>query len=213
MTKQKRANLTLKRLDKKYAKYPATGIKNWKNNWQLLFCIIMSAQTTDEQVSKVAKTLFLKFDNLEKLANGNQEEIAHEIRSIGFYNSKSKYLQKSAQMILAEFGGKVPKTIKEIIKLPGAARKTANVYQQVMFKQSEGIAVDTHVARMSKRLGLTSQKTTEKIEKDLMKLFPKSKYHRINPILFWHGRTICQAKKPKCDECELSDFCPSAFKV
>jgi endonuclease-3 len=213
MTKQQRAKLTLKRLDKKYVKYPATGIKNWNNNWQLLFCIIMSARTTDDQVSKVAKTLFKKYKTLEEFANASQEEIAREIKSIGFYNSKSGYLKKSAQMILTKFRGEVPKKIKDIIKLPGAARKTANVYQQVMFKQSEGIAVDTHVARMSKRLGLTSQKTAEKIEKDLMKLFPKSKYHRINPILFWHGRTICQAKKPKCDECELSDFCPSAFKV
>ncbi|MFC1780142.1 endonuclease III domain-containing protein [Patescibacteria group bacterium] len=212
MTKQQRANLTLKRLNRKYAKYPQTGLVGWKKPWQLLFCIIMSAQTTDDQVNKVAKTLFKKFKSLEDFANTTITSIGKAIKSTGFYNSKSKYLQNSARMILTEFKSKTPKTINYLIKLPGVARKTANVYQQVMYNKSEGIAVDTHVGRMSQRLELTKEKSAVKIEKDLMKLFPKSKYHRINPVLFWHGRTICLAKKPQCEKCELNDFCPSAFK-
>jgi endonuclease-3 len=212
MTKKQRADLTLKRLNKKYAKYPQTGLVGWSKPWQLLFCIIMSAQTTDDQVNKVAKTLFKKFTTIENFANASITSIGKEIRSTGFYNSKSKYLQESAQMLLNDFNGRVPKKIKNLIKLPGVARKTANVYQQVIFNKSEGIAVDTHVSRMSQRLQFTKEKSAVKIEKDLMRLFPKSKYHRINPILFWHGRTICLAKKPHCEKCRLNDFCPSAFK-
>ncbi|MBN2015541.1 endonuclease III [Candidatus Dojkabacteria bacterium] len=212
MTKKRRAALTLKKLYQKYSKYPQTGLKNWETPWQLLFCIIMSAQTTDDQVNEVTKKLFKRFRTLEDFANSDADKIGTAIRSTGFYNSKAKYLQKSAQIILKEFKGNVPRSIKELIKLPGVARKTANVYQQVMFTRSEGIAVDTHVARMSQRLRLTQEKTAVKIEKDLMRLFPKNRYHRINPILFWHGRTICVARKPQCEKCELSDFCPNAFK-
>jgi endonuclease-3 len=212
LTIQKRANETLERLNKKYAKFPLTGLKNWNNKWQFLFSVIMSARVTDEQVSNVAKKLFKKYKTLEDFANADLGKLSKEIKGVGFYNAKAKYLKNSAQMLLAEYKKQIPATIKELIKLPGVARKTANVYQQVMFKKSEGIAVDTHVARMSKRLKLSEGKNAEKIEKDLMELFPKDKYHRINPILFWHGRTICSARKPQCENCELNDFCPSAFK-
>lgn len=213
MTKQQRAKLVLKRLDKKYAKSPQTGLKNWKEPWQFLFCVILSAQANDDQINKVTKRLFRKLKTLENFAKADISKLEKYIKSAGFYRVKAKYLKNSARKILKEFNGKVPKKLKYLITLSGAARKTANVYQQVIFKRSEGIAVDTHVSRMATRLALSSQNAADKIERDLMKLFPKSKYHRINPILFWHGRTICTARKPQCKRCELNDFCPSAFKI
>jgi endonuclease-3 len=213
MNRQQRAKIVLKRLDKKYSNYPQTGLKNWKEPWQFLFSIILSARAKDDQINKVTKKLFKKFKKLQGFAFANQKDIEKYIKQAGFFKVKAKYLKRSAIKILHNFKGKVPKKLEELTKLPGVGRKTANVYQQVMFNKSEGIAVDTHVARMSRRLDLTRQKASDKIEKDLMKLFPKNKYHRINPILFWHGRTICLSRKPQCEKCDLNDFCPSSFKV
>jgi len=208
---KKIANLTYKLLNKKYKDYPSTGLKNWKSDWQFLFSVILSARSNDDQVNSITKGLFKNYPALESFANADLTKLSKDIHSIGFFNSKSKYLKNAAKIILTEYKGKTPKNLEELIKLPGVGRKTANVYQGVIFGKSEGIAVDTHVARMSQRLNLTKEKTAEKIEQDLMKIFPKSCYHRINPILFWHGRTICLARKPKCNECELNQFCPSAF--
>ncbi len=208
MNKKERANLTYRLLNKKYKDYPRTGLKNWTKDWQFLFCVILSARSNDDQVNKATLPLFKKYKTLEDFANADLKVLASNINSIGFFNSKATYLQKSSRLLISNFKGKVPKNIDDLIKLPGVGRKTANVYQGVILGKSEGIAVDTHVARMSKRLKFTHKKTAEKIEQDLMKLFPKSQYHRINPILFWHGRTICLARKPKCEECSLSQFCP-----
>jgi len=213
MTRRRRAKLVFKRLNKKYSKFPSTGLKNWKGSWQFLFCVILSAQTTDEQINKIAKHLFRKFKTIKAFAEAPTKDIEKQIKSAGFFRVKARYLKKSAIGILTNFKGKVPRGIEELVELPGVARKTANVYQQVIFNKSEGIAVDTHVARMSRRLNLSRRKSANHIEQDLMKIFPKSKYHRINPILFWHGRTICLARKPQCEKCNLNDFCPSAFTL
>jgi endonuclease-3 len=213
MNRQQRSKLVLKRLDKKYAKYPQTGLINWKEPWQFLFCVILSAQANDDQINKVTKRLFRKFKSLEDFASADLRTLEKYVKQAGFFRVKANYLKQSAQRILINFQGKVPRKLEKLTKLPGVGRKSANCYQQVIFQKSEGIAVDTHVSRMSRRLDLSRQKTADKIEKDLMRLFPKSKYHRINPILFWHGRMICTARKPQCDKCELNDFCPSAFKV
>jgi endonuclease-3 len=213
MTRKERANLVLKRLDKKYKNYPPTGLKNWKKPWQFLFCVILSAQATDDQINKLSSGLFKKFPKLANFADAPIKKIESAIKSAGFYRMKAKSLQNSARLLLTDFKGKIPNRLDLLIKLPGVGRKTANVYQGVMHGKSEGIAVDTHVSRMSNRLDLSRRKSADNIEEDLMKLFPKSKYHRINPILFWHGRTVCISRKPQCDKCELNDFCPSAFKV
>lgn len=213
MTKQQRAKQVLKILGKKYDKYPQTGLKGWKKPWQLLFSIILSAQATDEQINKLTVNLFKKFQTLQDFANAEPKVIEKYIKSAGFFRVKAKYLKNSAIKLLDEFNGKVPKRLKDLVTLAGVARKTANVYQQVIYKKSEGIAVDTHVSRMSRRLDLSRQKTANGIEEDLLRLFPKSKYHRINPILFWHGRTICLARKPQCEKCKLNNFCPNAFKL
>lgn len=213
MKKQQIAKLTYKNLNNKYKNYPSTGLKNWQKDWQFLFCVILSARSNDDQVSKITKKLFKKYKTLEDFANINLTVLAQDLNSIGFFNSKARYLQKSSRLLLSKYKGKVPNKLEDLTKLPGVGRKTANVYQGVILGKSEGIGVDTHVARMSKRLKLTNKNTAEKIEQDLMKLFPKSRYHRINPILFWHGRTICLARKPKCYKCRLNHFCPSAFNV
>lgn len=213
MNRKQRAKLVLKRLDRKYSRVPQTGLQNWKEPYQLLFCIILSAQTTDEQINKLSKPLFKRFKTLQDFANANLTDLEKYVRSAGFFRVKAKYLQNSAGKIIEEFNSTVPKKLKDLTTLPGVARKTANVYQQVMFRRSEGIAVDTHVSRMARRLDLSRQKTADKIENDLMKLFPKDRYARINPILFWHGRTICIARKPQCEKCELNDFCPSAIRL
>ncbi|MBU0975787.1 MAG: endonuclease III [Patescibacteria group bacterium] len=211
MNKFDRAGFTLKELSKKYGKYPRTGLKNWKNDWQLLFAVILSARSNDDQINKITLRLFKKYPSIKALADADFESLALDIKSSGFYNAKAKHLQEAARSIIANHSSKVPSKLDQLIKLPGVGRKTANVFQGVIYGRSEGIAVDTHVARMSRRLKLTSKKTAEKIETAIMKLYPKSKYHLINPILFWHGRTICVARKPKCEVCQLNYFCPSSL--
>ena len=201
----------LNRLGNTYEDYPKTGLKNWNNDWQLLFSIILSAQANDDQVNKVTKELYKKYTALDSIANEEIDHFKEEIRSLGFFNVKAKYLIDASNMILKDYEGKVPSELRELIKIPGVGRKSANVFQGVLFGKSEGIAVDTHVLRMSRRLGFTKNKTADKVEEDLIKIFKKEDYHMINPILFWHGRTICKAKKPVCEKCSISDICPSAF--
>lgn len=212
MNKNTRAQSIFKILDKKYNNYGQTGLINWKNDWQYLFCVILSARVTDDQVNIVTKNLFKKYKKIKDFAQVDLKSLAEDIRRLGFYNSKSKHIQKAAQIIIKNFKSKVPNKIEDLIKIPGVGRKTANVFQQVIYGKSEGIAVDTHVGRLSQRLGFTKNKNPKKIELDLMKIFKKEQFYRINPILFWHGRTICLARKPKCEICEIKNLCPSAFK-
>lgn len=181
------------------------------NPLELLIATILSAQCTDERVNIVTKTLFKKYRSVEDYAGADLKELEQDIRSTGFYRNKARNIKKCCQMILDKFGSQVPKTMEEILELPGVARKTANIVLSNAYGVVEGIAVDTHVRRLSRRLGLTANDNPDKIEQDLMKLVPKSKWMRFTELLIFHGRKTCTAKRPKCETCVVNKLCPSAF--
>ncbi len=206
----KRTKDVLKILEKTY---PDSKIAlNYNNEMQLLAAVIMSAQCTDKRVNIITKDLFKKYKTVKDFANANQKKFEQEIRSCGFYRNKAKNIIAAAKIIDKEYSGKVPDKMEEILHLPGVARKTANVVLGNAYDVVEGIAVDTHVIRLSQRLGLSKNKNPVKIEKDLMKILPKEKWIDITYQLIGHGRAICEAKKPKCNKCSLNKVCPSAFK-
>ncbi|PIU41137.1 MAG: endonuclease III [Candidatus Omnitrophica bacterium CG07_land_8_20_14_0_80_42_15] len=176
---------------------------------QLLVATILSAQCTDKRVNIVTESLFKKYKTERDYANADLKTFEKDIRSTGFYRNKAKNIIASAQKILKEFNGKVPDTMEALLTLPGVARKTANIVLSNAYGKIEGIAVDTHVRRLSGRLGFTDNENPEKIELDLMKLFPKDEWFPINRVLIEHGRNICNAKKPLCPECLVSSLCPS----
>lgn len=184
---------------------------NHTNPLELLIATILSAQCTDERVNVVTKTLFKKYRSIEDYAGADLKELEQDIRSTGFYRNKARNIKKCCQMILDKFGSQVPKTMEEILELPGVARKTANIVLSNAYGVVEGIAVDTHVRRLSRRLGLTANDNPDKIEQDLMKLVPKSKWMRFTELLIFHGRKTCTAKRPKCETCVVNKLCPSAF--
>jgi endonuclease-3 len=188
-----------------------TALK-FENPFQLLIATILSAQTTDERVNKVTSTLFKKFKKPEDFVNANLDEIMKEIKSINFYRNKAKNIKKLSEILVKEFNGKVPDKMEELIKLPGVARKTANVVLSQAYGKAEGIVVDTHVRRVSNRLGLTKNTDAEKIEKDLMKIIPEEKWIDFPFRLILFGRNICKAKKPDCKNCPLYKICPSKGK-
>jgi endonuclease-3 len=187
-------------------------ILTYSNEWELLVAVILSAQCTDITVNKVTEKLFKKYKTIKDYADAPFEEFANDIRSTGFYNNKAKNIQAAARLVIEQFNGVLPKTINEMVTIPGAARKTANVVLGNAFGIVEGIAVDTHVRRLSQRLGFTNYDNPEKIEQDLMQLFENKDWFQLTYLLIEHGRKICEAKKPKCDECFLNTLCPSAFK-
>ncbi len=194
------------------SEYPRTKTAlKFKTPHQMLVSTILSAQCTDERVNKVTEELFEKYKSVYDFAKADLQKLQDDIRSTGFYKNKSKNIVKSSQKIAYEYNGNVPDEMEELLKLPGVARKTANVVLNNAFDKSEGIVVDTHVKRLSQRLGLTTQKNADKIEKDLMQIIPKEEWKNISYRLISHGRRICSAKKPKCDRCSLSKLCPSAF--
>ncbi len=197
----------IKRLKKEYPE-PKTAL-NFKTPFELLVSTILSAQTTDIHVNKVTASLFKKYKTIGDYAEVPIDTLRKEISSINFYNNKAKNIQASAKMIIENFGSKVPKTMEELITLPGVARKTANIVLSNAFGINEGIAVDTHVKRLAGRLGLTKHEDPVKIEKDLMAFTPKEDWGNLSHLLIFHGRQICQAKKPKHGECVLYDICPS----
>jgi endonuclease-3 len=178
---------------------------------ELLVATILSAQTTDERVNIVTNSLFKKYRTAEEFADSNLTELEQDIRSTGFYRNKAKHIKKAGQILVQKFDSKVPRTMDEILELPGVARKTRNIVLQNAYGVVEGIAVDTHVRRVSARLGLTANKNPDKIEQDLMRIVSKEKWIRITDLLIFLGRRICTAKKPKCEICVLNKFCPSAF--
>jgi endonuclease-3 len=184
---------------------------NHTNPLELLIATILSAQCTDERVNVVTKTLFKKYRSVEDYAEADLKELEQDIKSTGFYRNKAKNIKKCCQMILYKFGSQVPKTMEEILELSGVARKTANIVLSNAYGVVEGIAVDTHVHRLSRRLGLTTNDNPDKIEQDLMKLVPKSKWMRFTELLIFHGRKTCTAKRPKCETCVVNNLCPSAF--
>lgn len=192
--------------------YPdARIVLNYSNTLELLVAVILSAQCTDKKVNEVTATLFTKYKDVHDYANAPLEEFEQDIRPTGFYRNKAKNIKGAATMIIERFGGEVPSTMEELIQVPGVARKTANVVLGNAFGVVEGIAVDTHVKRLSNRLGLSANADPEKIERDLMETVPKDEWFRLTYLLIEHGRAICDAKKPKCDVCALNDICPSAF--
>jgi endonuclease-3 len=192
--------------------YPNAKIAlNYTNTLELLVATMLSAQCTDERVNLVTKTLFKKYRSAKDYARADSAGLGQEIKSTGFYHNKAKNIKNAAQMLVEKFGSTVPNTMEEMLQLPGVARKTANIVLQNAYGVVEGIAVDTHVRRTSRRLGLTQNEDPGKIEQDLIKLVPKDKWARITDLLISLGRRVCFAKKPKCEVCVLDKICPSAF--
>jgi len=179
---------------------------------QLLVSTILSAQCTDARVNMVTPSLFKKYKTVKDFTTANQNELEKEIYSTGFYKNKAKAIIASSKVLLEIFKGKIPQTVEELTSLPGVGRKTANVVLGTVFNIATGIVVDTHVSRLSQRLGLTKQKNAEKIEQDLMKIVPQKHWILFSHWLILHGRKTCDARKPKCSVCVLNDVCPSASK-
>jgi len=201
----------LRRLE---AAYPnAECALHHRNAWELLVATILSAQCTDARVNMVTPELFRKFPNPQAMAEASLPAIEEEIRSTGFYHNKAKSISGAAQKIVSEFGGKVPKTMAELLTVPGAARKTANVVLGVAYKVAEGVVVDTHVLRLSNRLGLTQNTDPKKVEQDLMRIIPRDHWIQFSHELIHHGRQICIARKPRCVDCTLETLCHSADKT
>jgi len=184
----------------------------YKTPFQILIATVLSAQCTDERVNKVTPGLFKKYKTPYDFARAKGLLLEKEIRSTGFYKNKAKNIIAASKKIVEDFKGNVPSTMQELISLPGVARKTANIVLSSGFKKVEGIAVDTHVKRLSGRLGLSKEEDPDKIEKDLMEIVPKKDWLELNYMLVDHGRAVCDARKPLCRECALNKLCPSANK-
>jgi endonuclease-3 len=206
-----RVRAILEKLDEAYP--AATCALTHQNAFQLLIATILSAQCTDERVNQVTPGLFAKYPKLTDFAYANPAELEQEIRSTGFFRNKTKAIIGASKKIVEEFGGEVPKTMEEILTLPGVARKTGNVVLGTAFGIASGIVVDTHVQRVSGRLDLTKNTDPKKIEQDLMQAIPKEKWILFAHQLIWHGRRVCQARRPRCIECNLERICYSKDKT
>lgn len=206
-----RVRAILEKLDEAYP--AATCALTHQNAFQLLIATILSAQCTDERVNQVTPKLFAKYPKPADLAYANPAELEQEIRPTGFFRNKTKSIMGASKKIVEEFHGEVPKTMEEILSLPGVARKTGNVVLGTAFGITSGIVVDTHVQRLSARLDLTKNTDPKKIEQDLMQVIPKEKWILFAHQLIWHGRRICQARKPRCIECNLERLCYSKDKT
>jgi endonuclease-3 len=183
------------------------------NAWELLVATILSAQCTDKRVNMVTPDLFRKYPTIQDFASAKQEELAQDIRSTGFFNNKAKSVIGAARKILTDFKGEVPRNIDQLLTVPGAARKTANVVLGTAFGIASGVVVDTHVQRITRRLDLTRQTDPVKIEKDLMKILPKDKWVEFSHQVIHHGRALCVARNPKCAECALEPLCYARDKT
>jgi len=183
---------------------------DFKSPFQLLVATILSAQCTDKRVNMVTPALFKRYRTPAALAAAKPEELEEIIKSTGFFRNKTKSLLGMSNAVAERHGGKIPDTMDELVKLPGVGRKTANVVLGNAYDKNDGVVVDTHVGRVSKRLGLTRQTDPVKVEQDLMKLFPSDRWTMLSHLLIEHGRRICEARRPKCESCFLSDICPSS---
>jgi endonuclease-3 len=210
-SKKQRALEILNRLKHLYP--DATCSLNYSTPVQLLVATILSAQCTDERVNQVTPALFSRFPDAASLANADIEELENLVRSTGFYRNKSKNIQAACRMIVSEFDSVVPNQMEQLLKLPGVARKTANVVLAHAYGINAGVTVDTHVTRLSQRLGLTKYSEPVKIEQDLMKLLPQPDWENWSIRIIFHGRAICKARSPACGACQLADLCPTAHKV
>lgn len=204
--KTSRAMAILALLKKRYPE-PETMLDH-KNPWELLVATVLAAQCTDARVNTVTPELFRRWPDPAALAGASQEELEEVIRPTGFYHSKARNLLGAARRVTEVYGGSVPRTMEELVTLPGVARKTANVVLWGGFGINEGLAVDTHVKRLSFRLGLTKNTDPVRIEQDLIKIFPREEWGDVNHRLVWFGRDVCDARRPACSECELYDLCP-----
>jgi endonuclease-3 len=201
----------LKLLNQMYPK-PAVPLLH-RNCWELLVATILSAQCTDKRVNEVTPGLFQKYPTMTDFAAANLAELGNDIRSTGFFNNKAKSLVGAARKIIADFSGEVPKTMDEMLSIPGAARKTANVVLGGCYHIHEGVVVDTHVQRNAQRLDLTKNTVPVKIEQDLMKIIPREKWFDFPLQLIYHGRALCVARKPKCAGCKLNPICYAKDKT
>ena len=194
--------------------YPAAKTAlHYTKPLEMLIATILSAQCTDKRVNIVTKSLFKKYRTAEDYANADSSELEQDIRSTGFYRNKTKNIKNTGRLLVEKYDSQVPRTMEELLELPGVARKTANIVLSNAYGIIEGVAIDTHVRRLAQRLGLTKNKYPNKIETDLMRNVPKSQWKRIADLLIFHGRNVCTARKPKCSSCSLNQVCPSAFKV
>jgi endonuclease-3 len=201
----------LRRLDQLYPE--VTCALTHASAWELLVATILSAQSTDANVNRVTPELFRKYPTVEAFAALTPEQLEPDVRSTGFFRNKSKSVVGAAKMIVANFGGQVPDEMDKLLTLPGVARKTANVVLGSWFKKAEGVVVDTHVHRISRRLELTTQDDPQKIEQDLMKIIPRERWILFSHQIIWHGRKVCIARKPKCADCALENLCHAGDKT
>jgi endonuclease-3 len=206
-----RVSEILKRLDERYPL--ATCALHHKSAWELLVATILSAQCTDARVNMVTPVIFTKYPTVEAFAILKPEELEPDIRSTGFFRNKAKSVVGAARKLMSDFGGEVPRTMEELLHIPGVARKTANVVLGTWFKIAEGVVVDTHVQRIARRLELTKNADPQKIEQDLMKVIPRNKWIIFAHQIILHGRALCIARKPKCADCPLENLCHAADKT
>ena len=202
-------DILISRLKKEFPQ--ARTALEYSNPLQLLISTILSAQCTDVRVNIITPTLFAKYRSAKDFANADRSELELEIKSTGFYRMKAKHIIDACKIILENFGGNIPKTMDELLSLPGVGRKTANCVLGGAYGIQSGIVVDTHVIRLANRLGLTKNEEPDKIEQDLMKLVPKREWYRFSNLLILHGRRTCKARTPLCGNCKLSDICPSSM--
>lgn len=193
--------------------YPdATCSLDFKTPFQMVVAVMLSAQCTDERVNKTTPNLFEKYGTPEAIGNMELEELEKIIHPCGFYKNKAKNIKKMAKVIVEKYNGNVPETMEDLIDLPGVGRKSANVVMLEAFGNPQGIAIDTHAKRIANRVGLSKNTTPEKIEQDILKLIPKEYYKDVNHLLVWHGRNICDARRPKCKECPIKKYCKLGLK-
>ncbi len=201
-------DITIATIEKLIKFYPdAKCSLDFTTPFEMMIAVMLSAQCTDERVNLTTPALFAKYNTPEKMANAPLEELEKLVHPCGFYKNKAKNMKLAAQKILNDFGGNVPKTMEELIAIPGVGRKSANVIMLEAFNNPQGIAVDTHVKRISNRIGFSKQSEPEKIEQDLLKKLPRNYYKDVNHVLIWHGRSICTAKNPKCNKCPIYEVC------
>lgn len=196
-------------LEQEYTEVKGTSLE-YGNALELMVATMLSAQCTDERVNEVTSTLFKEYRTAEDYAKADLEDLKEIIRPTGFYRRKAEFIKKATKKLVEYYDSEIPRSIEELTKFPGIARKTANVILSNAFNINQGIAVDTHVMRLSKRLGLTQEMNRDKIEKDLMNLFSEDQWSRVTSLLIAHGRTVCTARNPKCKECALNEICPSS---
>ena len=209
--RRRAAGVILRRLEKLYP--DAHCELDFRDPYQLLVATILSAQCTDARVNRVTPEVFRRWPDAAALAEARPDELETAIRSTGFFRNKTRNLIGMARAVVADHGGRIPRTMEELRPLPGVGRKTANVVLGNAFAVNEGVTVDTHVLRLARLLGLSRQRDAEKVELDLMALFPRKKWALVSHLLIWHGRRVCIANRPRCDDCVLTDRCPSAFKA